>query len=125
MWIDGTSASDRFEGKPCAGWQTRPDDEFFLMGDFDQDLADSHYYGSRANRVALEAALQGAGLIPLTSGENDPVRRHSPPCASIDHICARIDSNWGAESRVRWPDAPVPERRLSDHFGIAVSLECG
>ena len=102
-----------------------PDDELFVLGDFNQDLVSPRYYGSRANRAALEAALESASLSVLTAGANDPVRRDSPTCACIDHICARTDSKWHAQSIVRWPDAPVPERWLSDHFGLAVSLRHG
>ena len=31
-----------------------PDDELFIPGDFNQDLAPFHYYGSKKNRLALE-----------------------------------------------------------------------
>lgn len=103
-----------------------PDDEFFVLGDLNQDLVQSppRYYGSRANRVALQAALEGAGLHALTAAGGDPVRRDSSPCASIDHICVRRDSKWTAAPAIRWPDAPTPERWLTDHFGVSVSLHC-
>ena len=97
-------------------------DEFFVLGDLNQTLVSSPSYGSRANRSALEAALAAAGLTVLTAGDSDPVRRDSAPRASVDHICAQVDSTWRAEPAVRWPDAPVPERRLSDHFGVSVAL---
>lgn len=102
-----------------------PDHEFFLMGDLNQDLADSHYYGSKANREKLRQALETAGLVALTCGANDPVRRDSAPWACIDHICARYDSAWVAEAPERWPDAPAPVRSLTDHFGISVQLRRG
>jgi hypothetical protein len=97
-----------------------PDDERFVLGDLNQDLADSHYYGSRANRATLETALEEAGLVALTAGAADPARRDSPRCASIDHVCARRDSKWRAEPAVRWPDLAVPDKRLSDHFGVSI-----
>jgi hypothetical protein len=56
-----------------------PDHDLILAGDFNQDLADSFYYGSHDNRRRLVEALQTTGLIPLTSGVGDPVRRDSPP----------------------------------------------
>jgi endonuclease/exonuclease/phosphatase family metal-dependent hydrolase len=104
-----------------------PDDEFFVLGDFNQDLVrvGPRYYGSRANRDALETALVDAGLVALTAADGDPIRRDSAPCACIDHICARRDSNWRAEPAVRWPDLPAPERWLSDHFGLSVLLRRG
>jgi endonuclease/exonuclease/phosphatase family protein len=99
-----------------------PQDEFFVIGDLNQDMVRPASYGSRANRSALEAALADAGLTVLTAGDGDPVRRDSAPRACIDHICARVDSSWRAEPAVRWPDARAPERWLSDHFGVSVSL---
>lgn len=104
-----------------------PEEEFFVLGDFNQDLVKTppRYYGSRANRAALEAALSDAGLVALTAADGDPIRRDSPPCACIDHICARRDSKWSAEPATRWPDAPKPERGLTDHFGVSVSFRRG
>jgi hypothetical protein len=99
-----------------------PVDEFFVLGDLNQDLVRPRYYGSRANRAALEKALQDAGLAALTAGDGDPVRRDSAPFACIDHICARRDSQWRPEPAVRWPDSPVPDKWLSDHFGLSISL---
>lgn len=99
-----------------------PDDEFFLLGDFNQDLASSHYYGSQINRLGLIAALDACGLVALTGGENDPIRRASAPCACIDHICALSASNWTPLPGIRWPDAPKPVKKLSDHFGTAISF---
>lgn len=99
-----------------------PDDELFVLGDFNQDMVSPRYYGSRANRTELETALEIAGLVALTAGSGDPIRRDSSPCACIDHICARRDSKWTAMPAERWPDVPVPERWLSDHFGVSVEL---
>ena len=101
-----------------------PADEFFLLGDINQDLvaAKPRYYGSVKNREAFEDALRSAGLCALTAGEGDPVRRDSAPCACIDHICMLRESAWHAGAAVRWPDSAVPERSLSDHFGISVTL---
>jgi hypothetical protein len=98
------------------------DDEFFVLGDFNQDLVHPGYYGSKANRQALEAALRDSGLVALTAGEGDPIRRDSPPCACIDHICAKSDSKWQIESASRWPDVSTPERSLSDHFGLSIKF---
>lgn len=100
-----------------------PDDEFFLMGDFNQDLALSHYYGSKKNRETLLKALDECGLVALTAGTGDPIRRDSPPYACIDHICARSDSLWQSKSAIRWPDSAKPTPHLSDHFGVAVEFK--
>ncbi len=102
--------------------QEHPDDEFFVMGDFNQDLVTPHYYGSLANHAVLEATLQEAGLVALTGGEDDPIRRDSAPCACIDHICARADSKWRADPAIRWPEVAVPDQRLTDHFGVSIAF---
>ena len=100
------------------------EDELFVIGDLNQAMAGPpHYYGSLANRAKLEAALSEAKLVALTAGTGDPVRRDSPPCACIDHICARRDSSWRARTAVRWPKAAVPPPALSDHFGISILFD--
>lgn len=97
-----------------------PQDEFFIIGDFNQDLAPTHYYGSQLKRRALITALTECGLVALTAGDGDPIRRDAAPMACIDHICALRDSAWRPEPAVRWPDGPLPASHLSDHFGVAV-----
>ena len=101
-----------------------PKDEFFLLGDLNQDLVTSlpRYYGSLANRGELETELKKAGLVARTAGVRDPIRRDSAPCACIDHICSRRGSKWHAEPAARWPDSPRPERWLTDHFGVSIKF---
>lgn len=104
-------------------WRERqsefPDDELFVIGDFNQDLVIPHFYGSKDNKRALNCALKERGLVALTGGDDDPILRDSPPFACIDHICSS-NRYWKPEPAVRWPDKP--DKRLSDHFGVAVSL---
>ncbi len=99
-----------------------PDAELFVLGDFNQDLVTPHYYGSRKNRGHLEARLASAGLVALTADGSDPVRRDSAPYACIDHIVARVDSVWSVRETIRWPEVSTPQRWMSDHFGVSVSL---
>ncbi len=101
------------------------DHDVIVAGDFNQDLAETHYYGSRANRHGLLLALEGAGLVALTADGNDPVRRGSSPYACVDHICISTSARWQARGLRRWPDVPKPDRRLSDHFGIDVEFRAG
>lgn len=103
--------------------QTHPTDELFVIGDFNQALVDSQYYGSKQNRRELESALQEVGLIALTAGKNDPIARDSSQCACIDHICMHGDSKWELTKTERWPNLEKPMRSLSDHFGVAVTLK--
>lgn len=99
-----------------------PDDELFVIGDFNQDLVLPPFYGSKENREALSRALNECGLLALTGGNDDPIRQNSAPAACIDHICSS-NRYWRAKKpAVRWPDADKPDKRLSDHFGVAVSL---
>lgn len=99
-----------------------PADELFVLGDLNQDLVETHYYGSRANREALRRALATADLVALTAGESDPVRREAAPYACIDHVCLSKESRWCPGAPTRWPQGSTPHPRLSDHFGIAVTL---
>ena len=132
---------DNWEGNPSAGglafkkaletqfhdWvalqKAYPADEFFLLGDFNQDLVSQpRYYGSLSNRQALEVALEKAGLKVITGEANDPIRRDSYPCACIDHICIKTDSQWTLDATNRWPNRDTPDRAISDHFGVAATL---
>ena len=93
-----------------------------VAGDFNQDLADWHYYGSKKKRAFLEAALAESDLVALTGGASDPIARGSAPMACIDHICISTKSSWHLNSTTRWPDTPRPLSALSDHFGVSAVL---
>lgn len=98
--------------------------DLFLAGDFNQDLASNHYYGSARRKQRLKEVLGDLGLRPLTAGSDDPIRAASPPYACIDHICA--SSDWRVRRSVRWPNLPKPEKgKLSDHFGVALEVVRG
>ena len=93
-----------------------------VAGDFNQDLATKHYYGSRDQRKALRAALDEAKLDAATAADSDPIAKHSAPRACIDHICVPRSAGLTIADPLRWPDQPAPARRLSDHFGVAVDV---
>jgi hypothetical protein len=100
-----------------------PSATLVVAGDFNQDLAAKHYYGSKRKRTLLEGALRDAKLVPLTAGPNDPIARDSAPYACIDHICVSESAGWQLNSTARWPDTPAPLRNsLSDHFGVVVEV---
>lgn len=102
--------------------QDFPKATLIVAGDFNQDLAPRHYYGSKKKRSLLESALVECDLVALTSGLGDPIARYSPPMACIDHICLSSGRGWVLDSSTRWPDAPRPVASLSDHFGVSVRL---
>jgi hypothetical protein len=110
----------------CDDWQRIakhfPDATFILAGDFNQDLALNHYYGSKRKRSMLEGALRKADLIPLTAGVSDPIARDSAPNACIDHIFISASKGWTSIDTQRWPNSPTPVGSLSDHFGVSVDL---
>lgn len=99
-----------------------PNAMFIVAGDFNQDLVDKHFYGSKNKRVALESALKECELSPLTAGTNDPIARDSYPRANIDHIFMTSRLACSLEKTSRWPDTPQPVKSLSDHFGIKVEI---
>ena len=100
-----------------------PEDDFILVGDFNQDLISEHYYGSKDQKTMLRDVLLSDGLVPLTADGNDPVYRDSPPHACIDHICISTQSQFILKSVERWPDTPEPDIALSDHFAITTKLK--
>ena len=94
-----------------------------VAGDFNQDLAPYHYYGSKIQRGRLEAALSAAQLTALTAGVNDPIERDAGDRhACIDHICVSNGNLPHIVTITRWPEAGKPDSRLSDHFGVAVDF---
>jgi endonuclease/exonuclease/phosphatase family metal-dependent hydrolase len=117
------AALDLQAGDWCALRESHPGHELFVAGDFNQDLADTHYYGSRVNRQRLVAALQRAGLVALTASSDDPVRVGSASNACIDHICYSGSPRWQSRGVRRWPDLPRPDRRVSDHFEVVAERQ--
>jgi hypothetical protein len=99
-----------------------PDAVLVVAGDFNQSLADHHYYGSNRQRGLLESALEDVGLTAVTAGAGDPIARDSAPFACIDHICIASKPGIEVDATTRWPDAAAPDPGLSDHFGVAVEL---
>lgn len=100
-----------------------PGGDLCVLGDLNQDLSRRDYYGSRANRTALLDALRTVGLSALTADPTDPVRAVARDRASIDHIFvpARVVQQ-GSPRLEAWPSGAAPDRRLSDHYGVAADL---
>ena len=100
-----------------------PDALHVVAGDFNQDLAPYHYYGSKMQRAVLQDALAAADMKAVTAGLNDPVgtdiaHRH----ACIDHICVSDSPAVQVTKSTRWPEAGKPDLQLSDHFCVAVDF---
>jgi endonuclease/exonuclease/phosphatase family metal-dependent hydrolase len=99
-----------------------PDDDVFMIGDFNQDLCGGHYAGTAANGRLPGAHLHDAGLVAITAGRNDPVRRAAPAYACSDHMSMPLDARWTVGDVRCWPDAPASQAGLSDHFGVVADL---
>lgn len=97
-----------------------------VAGDLNQDLAEPHYYGSNANRAALNVALGFAELTCLSRGDDDPVRlKGAREHSTIDHLCASASLTAQAQWPLfSWPPGPVPDKSLTDHFGTGVDFNC-
>jgi endonuclease/exonuclease/phosphatase family metal-dependent hydrolase len=103
-----------------------PGGDLCVLGDLNQDLSRRDYYGSRGNRLALLDALRTVGLSALTADPADPVRAVARDRASIDHICVPVRVVQQGSARLWvWPPGAAPDRRLSDHYGVAADLTFG
>ncbi|MFT5586085.1 MAG: endonuclease/exonuclease/phosphatase family metal-dependent hydrolase [Cognaticolwellia sp.] len=107
--------------------ESYPDCELVVAGDLNQDLAKRHFYGSKANRRAMETALKQSELTCLTGGSGDPVGLLTRgERASIDHICVSAGLKQRVDGPCRvWPIGDKPDRRISDHYGVVVELGMG
>lgn len=93
-----------------------------VAGDFNQDLAQRHYYGSKQGRTVLRKSITDSGLRCLTAGAPDPVLARGG-LASIDHVCVSGGLALRADSPVlAWPEADELGGRLTDHFGVVAAL---
>ena len=108
----------------CEDWRelrtNYPHDALLVLGDFNQSFSPKHYYGSRAKRAGLTAALASVGLRVATGTPHDPVPDHSPARASIDHIAVPDAPEWANLAVQSWPREAKPPTGLSDHFGISI-----
>lgn len=103
--------------------EQNPGAELCVAGDFNQDLDTKHYYGSASGRAALASVFGETGLVCLTAGEWDPVKKVRADHASIDHICVTrgLVPQDGA-CVVAWPGRTDIGAPLSDHFGVMATL---
>ena len=96
-----------------------------VAGDFNQDLLDGgHYYGSAAGRRALRDTLATCGLDGLTTGQRNPLER-GPGLASVDHIFATGLALAPGTRTVAFPEPGTLTPGLTDHYGVAATLERG
>jgi hypothetical protein len=135
-WLESSWRSHPAEGGAAfkaalelqqADWQTLwaayPDADLILAGDFNQDLNDLPYYGTRRNKEILRQSLEDSRLDCLTKGEHDPIGRITDgQHANIDHICLAQSSNLQFQASFVWPHDLDALRGLSDHFGVGVDL---
>jgi hypothetical protein len=124
--LRGADAFCEVLGRQAAEWRSlqrdHPDAGLCVAGDFNQDLASTHYYGSAKGRVALQQALADASLACLTAGSRDPLAR-VPDHASIDHLCVSESMLANGNPEVgSWPTPPLARGQLTDHYGVHATL---
>ena len=94
-----------------------PQAVLIVAGDFNQDLATRHYYGSRDQRKALRAALDEAKLDAATAG--DWIQsRSTRPRARVSTTSA---SHVQPSSRLRIPSGGLTNRLPSAEFRIILA----
>ncbi len=102
-----------------------PEFGFCMAGDFNQDLSDKHYYGSKIGRAALQLTLEATELECLTSNDRYRVNELTDGrCSAIDHIC--LCDTWAPRFRGSsnvWPGENERTSSLSDHFGVWIDLQ--
>lgn len=100
--------------------QENPDHVLCVAGDFNQEIDSPCRVGTWKGERALTQALEDVGLVCLSSGANDPLRRRTNGARnSIDHICVSsrlVGSTTMAEC---WPEQLDD---LTDHYGTSVEL---
>ncbi len=98
------------------------DHDFCVAGDFNQDLAATHYYGSNDGRDALRAALASADLDCVIAGSRDPAAAYTEH-KTIDHICLGPTLQaLGTSASGTWPPADERGSKLIDHFGTFADI---
>ena len=101
-----------------------PGRELCVAGDFNQDLLTvGHYYGSKAGRAAVRAALEASKMSCPTGDPTDAVHHHTAGrAAGIDHICISAGLSMANDSAHVWPAPEARGATLSDHFGVCITV---
>jgi hypothetical protein len=91
-------------------------------GDFNQDLACEHYYGSLTGKDELRQVIDRLGLECLTAGIRDPLAV-IPHLASVDHLCVSGSLRPSGVASVAWPTpGTLDKKRLTDHYGVYTDI---
>ena len=97
------------------------DTELCIAGDFNQEFQANGPVGTRIGRAALDEILQNSKLTCATGGSQDPLV-HRRCGTNIDHILISKGLRVSDVLPESWPESiPVP-RRISDHYGISITV---
>jgi endonuclease/exonuclease/phosphatase family metal-dependent hydrolase len=98
-----------------------PDAALCVAGDLNMNLGGPHYYGTAQGRRLLRAGLEAVGLACVTENDRIPSGRlsHGP----IDHICISKQLAARASYLAAWEGTDNDGVRLSDHSGLAVTID--
>ncbi|XYD10157.1 hypothetical protein R1A27_06490 [Methylobacterium sp. NMS12] len=110
------------QGQEWAALRERyPDADLCVAGDLNMNLGGKHYYGTAQSRRLLREAMAACGLFCATETERLPAGRLAHP--PIDHVLLPLA--WEPRTAVvaAWEGKALPVPRLSDHSGLAVSVD--
>jgi exonuclease III len=98
-----------------------PRHQIITAGDYNQHRDGVGSYGTRETRGALSDALREAGLTCVTQEDFVATGKLSRP--NMDHVCmtSRLADNVQAVDA--W-EGTIKGKRLSDHNGIVVDVDC-
>jgi hypothetical protein len=121
----GAGAFERALTAQSADWDAaramNPDADLCIAGDFNQEWSANGPVGTVRGREALESALRSRNLRCVTGGADDPLATRGWR-ANIDHVVLSSGLRVQTDATRVWPEDPVPNRNLSDHHGICVTV---
>ncbi|GJE18427.1 hypothetical protein [Methylobacterium marchantiae] len=98
-----------------------PEAALCVTGDLNMNVGGRHFYSTAQARSLLGEAMAGAGLFCATGADRlpDGALRHPP----IDHVLLPLAWQSHATVAATWEGGASPGPRLSDHSGLAVSID--
>lgn len=97
-----------------------PEAALCVAGDLNMNIGGRHFYGTAQARTLLSEAMAGAGLFCATSADCIPEGALEHPL--IDHVLLPIEWQPHMRFEAAWEGKAGPGPRLSDHSGVAVSI---
>ena len=93
-----------------------------VAGDFNLNLGGPHYYGSAVNKAKMLKALERTHLVACTCFCRTQTHDVNREFGLIDHIAISQSLDKRARIDSIWPKRDEMNRILSDHEGVAVTI---